>query len=591
LIFNCLSLMIRHAPFWALSLLLALSLFEKATAAVKCVDDDNTAATKNGTPHYPYASIQAGINGAASGDTVKVAAGTYNEAVVIAGVWPEKKTVKLLGGFAGAASAAYTAGTGGDFTARDPEAYTSKIIGWKDTFTVEVNNAVACKIDGFTITGGDIGVRMMWGLAYDTVSGNIIEHNGDFVKDFKYRDGAGIYLAAGSHDCIVNNIIRNNTSPNRGAGIFVNEDSAFVIKGNVVDSNVAYGDHGAGVFLGSWGYTTENIIQNNRFYDSKGSNWAGGVILLGKHYFSYNIVRDNQSGKYVGVYTDEGAESWIDHCLIYRNQARIGGAGIGVDEAGNPCTPSRAHISNCTVANNHTEDYYGSGIYSADSWTEIKNCIFWGNTGGSNELFSATEQCGADQRYFSVTYTLSTVKQPGVGNISVDPLFADSAKGDFHLKSAYGRWNSAASSWVSDAVTSPAIDAGDPDSTVGLELQPHGNRINMGAYGGTAEASKSGSSARIGCGNLDWISKSMFTVSCVQYPCRQSTAIYYQLPKPAEVSLNVYSQNGKKVADLEHGFRSAGPHQVTWNDQRTTGYYIIKLTAGEYRAVRKVIVK
>lgn len=42
-----------------------------------------------------------------------------------------------------------------------------------------------------------------------------------------------------------------------------------------------------------------------------------------------------------------------------------------------------------------------------------------------------------------------------------------------------------------DDVTSPCIDAGDPNSPVGDEPMPNGGRVNMGAYGGTAEASKS----------------------------------------------------------------------------------------------------
>jgi hypothetical protein len=40
-------------------------------------------------------------------------------------------------------------------------------------------------------------------------------------------------------------------------------------------------------------------------------------------------------------------------------------------------------------------------------------------------------------------------------------------------------------------VTSPCIDAGDPASPIGQEPFPNGGRINMGAYGGTAEASLS----------------------------------------------------------------------------------------------------
>jgi hypothetical protein len=97
---------------------------------------------------------------------------------------------------------------------------------------------------------------------------------------------------------------------------------------------------------------------------------------------------------------------------------------------------------------------------------------------------------------------------PGEGNIDVDPLFAAPGywdpngtpddlnddfwvEGDYHLRSQAGRWDSISEDWVIDEVTSPCIDAGDPTSPLGDEPFPHGGRINMGAYGGTAEASKS----------------------------------------------------------------------------------------------------
>jgi hypothetical protein len=40
-------------------------------------------------------------------------------------------------------------------------------------------------------------------------------------------------------------------------------------------------------------------------------------------------------------------------------------------------------------------------------------------------------------------------------------------------------------------VTSPCIDAGNTSTPVGLEPYPNGGIINMGTYGGTAQASKS----------------------------------------------------------------------------------------------------
>ncbi len=79
----------------------------------------------------------------------------------------------------------------------------------------------------------------------------------------------------------------------------------------------------------------------------------------------------------------------------------------------------------------------------------------------------------------------------GAGNITTDPLFANAAGGDFHLMSPAGRWDPAGLTWVTDRGTSPCIDAGNPNDAVGAEPDPNGGRIDMGAYGGTAEASKS----------------------------------------------------------------------------------------------------
>ncbi|MHC5054459.1 MAG: right-handed parallel beta-helix repeat-containing protein [Planctomycetota bacterium] len=93
------------------------------------------------------------------------------------------------------------------------------------------------------------------------------------------------------------------------------------------------------------------------------------------------------------------------------------------------------------------------------------------------------------------TYSLSQWRTLGYdqNSIAVDPLFANPEAGDFHLKSQTGRWSPAGGgTWVVDGVTSPCIDAGDPALAVGDEKPGNGGRINMGAYGGTRFASRSG---------------------------------------------------------------------------------------------------
>lgn len=83
----------------------------------------------------------------------------------------------------------------------------------------------------------------------------------------------------------------------------------------------------------------------------------------------------------------------------------------------------------------------------------------------------------------------------GEGNLDQDPLFANPAKKDYHVKSQQGRWDGATSSWVKDAESSPCIDTGSPVDDYSAEPCPNGARINMGAYGNTAQASMSSSTA------------------------------------------------------------------------------------------------
>jgi hypothetical protein len=101
----------------------------------------------------------------------------------------------------------------------------------------------------------------------------------------------------------------------------------------------------------------------------------------------------------------------------------------------------------------------------------------------------------------------------GEGNIDVDPCFvapgywADPngpsvilgsedpdavwVPGDYHLMSQAGHWDRDGEGWVQDEVTSPCIDAGDPNGPIGAEPFPNGGFVNLGAYGGSAEASRS----------------------------------------------------------------------------------------------------
>ena len=87
---------------------------------------------------------------------------------------------------------------------------------------------------------------------------------------------------------------------------------------------------------------------------------------------------------------------------------------------------------------------------------------------------------------FELNYNLGAV--PGTNDIHQEPLFVDTI--DYRLKSTAGHYDPNGT-FVSDGVTSPCIDAGDPADSIGQEQNPNGGRINMGFYGGTSEASLS----------------------------------------------------------------------------------------------------
>ncbi|MHC4532656.1 MAG: right-handed parallel beta-helix repeat-containing protein [Planctomycetota bacterium] len=171
-----------------------------------------------------------------------------------------------------------------------------------------------------------------------------------------------------------------------------------------------------------------------------------------------------------GIKLYMGSNPTVSNCIIAAN----GGSAVAMFKftAGRKKYFNSPTITNCTIVGN-------SNIGISEGIPSILNSIINGN--------------GVQISSSSAVVTYSNVQGGfnGEGNIDADPLFADAATGDYHLKSQAGRWDPASQSWVIDDVTSPCIDTGDPNNPIGHEPFPNGGIINMGAYGGSAEASKS----------------------------------------------------------------------------------------------------
>lgn len=147
-------------------------------------------------------------------------------------------------------------------------------------------------------------------------------------------------------------------------------------------------------------------------------------------------------------------------------------------------------IKNCTMVNMNDGIEIGAG-----ETCTIESCILYGSSPIIAPTGATLNISYCDMYSPSGIILIIGAVNWGPGNIGRDPCFVrvgtSGDDGDYHLKSQAGRWDADEGRWTIDETTSPCIDAGDPSGPIGLEPFPNGGIINMGAYGGTAEASKS----------------------------------------------------------------------------------------------------
>lgn len=436
-------------------------------------------------PSGKYRTISAAVAAARSGDTIQVQAGTYRERVTVSG-----KQLTLRGGFAAG------------FRRRSPARTPTVIDGRRGGTVVTLSEARNSAVDGFTITGGRApldqdrnargsGIRVSESRRVAIVN-NLIRGNDD-GQDFRTCNcatlGGGLDVSSslpGSSVTVRGNIFRGNRAI-RGAGLAVGVPG--LIEGNLVEGNRAGGDHGGGLYLGGPGITVRrNLIRANRIGDQAGYGWGGGAIFFGpgsptpRVSFEANRWTGNRAPSIgSGLFIDEDAAARIVGDLFHGNACgSAGGAALYVDGTGIVPTGSVATLENVTITGHACpREQRGSAIFTeGGSRIAITNSIITGN-GGASQIYVCTDCADLPKpppstiAWSLVSGTTPNVRR-GAGLLSGSPGFANPARGDFHL-----------------ARGSRAIDAANPASPVGPEPRPNGGRRNLGAYGGTREATRS----------------------------------------------------------------------------------------------------
>jgi len=325
-----------------------------------------------------------------------------------------------------------------------------------------------------------------------------------FEDNVAVREG-GAMVAANGQTTITDSVFRRNvTSPYswEGGGAILNwwSNSIHLIRCDFYDNSTEDKGgalSGGDVFLedctfhnncassGGAVFAQQLIVEGCDFCSNTCEN-SGGAIWSGAESITNSTFMGNRA-LYGGAMRFNGQDVILKGCVLSGNEAS--GSGGAVHFGGLAVLT----LDSCTLDGNRAA--HGNAIRSSGD-VVIKNSVVW----DANAFF------GYDPNTFSISYSNLHDAIEGLGNISVEPAFAlpgywdpndtptDSSddiwiEGDYHLQSQAGRWDPNSESWVLDDVTSPCIDAGDPNDPVGDEPLPNGDRVNMGAYGGTAEAS------------------------------------------------------------------------------------------------------
>jgi hypothetical protein len=301
--------------------------------------------------------------------------------------------------------------------------------------------------------------------------------------------------------------------PHRGFHFHSGEDANSIVQGfTITNGYVVDYDGGGGICCdASSPRILDCIVTGNT------ARWGGGIECFDSNSVIANcVVYDNRASSWGGGIGIGGEHPMVINCVVTGNWA--GDYGGGVVSGGYPV------FLNCTICGNSTsESGHGGGLTFGGRHghkTILRNCILWGNTAKRCQQISCEFLgiLGAPRIELVHCIVQNGARAicsicPVEGNwTSTEPHFANPGywapyepnsasahvidlflwvQGDYHLKSQAGRWDPNGQTWVQDDVTSPCIDAGDPSTPIGNEPFPNGGIVNIGAYGGTAEASKS----------------------------------------------------------------------------------------------------
>lgn len=353
------------------------------------VDASNVGDPReDGSAGHPFDRIQEGINAAASGGTVQVAAGIYYERITL------RDGVDVLG-------------AGCDITTIDG--------GGSGIVVYASNIGPNSRLDGFTIINGNTlnGGGMHNDHSSPTVANCTFSGNTADSRSPTTGYGGGMYNNYSS-PMVTNCTFSDNSAESGGGGMHNDNSSPMVSNCTFSGNSVVWGGGGGMENDDSSPTVTNCTFSGNSAMDAAG----GGMVNSTSSSMVTNCTFSGNSAVFGGGMANYGSSSTVMNCTFSGNSAHNQGGGM-------QNWASSAEATNCTFSGNSAE--WGSGMYNDDSSPIVTNCILWD---GGNEIYNDLSSVPL------VTYCDVQGGYSGEGNIDADPLFRNPAADDYHLQSS-----------------------------------------------------------------------------------------------------------------------------------------------------------
>ena len=355
----------------------------------------------------------------------------------------------------------------------------------------EISSSIEINLSGNTISDNQAD-SYGGGIYINPYGSTTFVSNNDVIQKNKADDGGGglaAYGGTGNLSITISNSNIDDNSGSSGGGIYIQPydklSLSASIKNSSITGNSGTSNAGGGIYIyvNQCNNSTFEFLENTISNNSTNNDYGGGIMVFAMA-ASYTLNLDKNSvegneGRGIYIYngyeesfygTSSALSGKFENNFITDNRCSGTGnygGGISIDNSG----IASINFVNNTISGNYADGGGGGVSVSSSSGTSslsFLNDIVYDNVGSvGSDIYNSKNSSSISISYSDIGTIFGSYNN-GTGNLNVDPLFFNSASGDYHLLS-----------------NSPVIDkgtsSGAPSTDFDGDARAMGAGIDMGA--------------------------------------------------------------------------------------------------------------